>query len=366
MSENEQYNILWLTHRDPFHPISGGVGRTIKEVSTRLSEMGYKVTVYSSAFKGGKDIQQFNDVTILRYGHSIMTHVALPVFLFKNKFDIIINDLGHAVPWLTPLFFRKKNIVFFHHLHSRSLSGYVNPIISLAITAIEKCYFLIFKKQVFVSESDSAKSDLNNLKIKNIRFYKVPPGVDHSLFKSYPKTASPSLVYFGGLRKYKRPQESIYILKAVLSRFPDSMLFVVGSGEELHSMKKLAEKLGVMKKVVFTGKLGESQLAKIVGSSWLNLHTSVTEGWGFSILEASSAGTPTVAYNVAGVTDAIDNGINGFKVLDGDRDAFINAVFDILVKPKNWWISSESMAKEYNWDYTARNWDKIIRSLLME
>ena len=38
-----------------------------------------------------------------------------------------------------------------------------------------------------------------------------------------------------------------------------------------------------------------------------------------SILEAAAAGTPTVAYEVPGVEDAIENGLNGLKIKNGDR-----------------------------------------------
>jgi len=39
---------------------------------------------------------------------------------------------------------------------------------------------------------------------------------------------------------------------------------------------------------------------------------------GLSILEAPATGTPTVAYDVSGVRDVIEQGKNGIRVVDGD------------------------------------------------
>jgi glycosyltransferase involved in cell wall biosynthesis len=115
--------------------------------------------------------------------------------------------------------------------------------------------------------------------------------------------------------------------------------------------------------VTFTGRLGEKELACTVASSWLNIHASVTEGWGFSILEASSARTPIVAYDVPGVADAVENGMNGLKVRGGDRKALTSAALEILQNPQKWLSSSMEVAKRYSWDKTAEMWDALIHKI---
>ena len=93
---------------------------------------------------------------------------------------------------------------------------------------------------------------------------------------------------------------------------------------------------------------------------------NVTEGWGLSILEASAAGTPTVAYGVPGVRDAVEDGLNGMKVEDGNRDALADAAFSILKNPERWWSSSVEVAKKYSWDKTAELWEKLITEITDE
>ena len=356
--------IIWLAHRDPINPRSGGAERTIYEVCTRLASNGFEINLLTGGWKGCKSIENLHGIRIKRIGRNIAPHLVLPLILLRNKFDIVVNDLGHALPWLSSTIMNKHNIVFFHHLHARSLPGQVNPLLAKVITAIEKCYFIIYHNTVFVTESTTSKDDLVKLGIIEDKIRMNPPGVDLNLFHPVAKTQYPTLVYFGGMRKYKRPQESLFLLKELLERIKSLNLFIIGVGPEEPSLKKLAFELNLQDHAIFKGRVSDTELSNIVASSWLNVHTSVTEGWGFSILEASAAGTPTVAYDVPGVKDAVVDGLNGIKVKDGNRKALSDAAFSILRDPKKWWLSSVEVGKKYSWDKTAETWEKLIKEIV--
>ena len=100
-----------------------------------------------------------------------------------------------------------------------------------------------------------------------------------------------------------------------------------------------------------------------MSKSWINIHSSVTEGWGYSVIEASSAGTPTVAFDVPGISDSIRNGYNGLKVENGNIHDLLDAALQILVNPLQWWVSSREVALEYSWDETVRSWERLIREV---
>ena len=131
-------------------------------------------------------------------------------------------------------------------------------------------------------------------------------------------------------------------------------------------LRKLASELNLQDHVIFKGRVSDMELSNIVASSWLNVHTSVTEGWGYSILEASSSGTPSVAYDVPGVRDAVDDGLNGIKVKDGNREALVDAAFSILSNPEKWWSSSIKVAQKYSWDKTSEKWIKLLEDVINE
>ena len=355
--------IIWLAHRDPLNPKAGGAERTIYEICKRLVMKGHKITLLTGAWKGCKPIENLQGIEIHRFGKNIGPHFAVPVFLIKHHYDLVVNDLGHAVPWISTTLANKHNIAFFHHLHARSLPGQVNHLLTKLITAIEKCYFIIYNNTVFVTESTTSKTDLLKIGIIKDKIIMIPPGVDKKLFHSAGKSKYPSIVYFGGMRRYKRPEEIIYLMKSLIHNFGDLKLFIIGTGPEEQCMKKLVNELDIQNYVEFKGRISNEELSDIVALSWLNVHTSVTEGWGFSILEATSSGTPTVAYDVPGVRDALENGLNGIKVNDGNREELANAAFSILNDPEKWWSSSVEVAKKYSWDKTAELWENLIKEI---
>ena len=355
--------IIWLAHRDPRNPKPGGAERTIYEICTRLVAKGNDVTLLSGGWKNSAGSDDIKGVKVLRLGRNVAPHLALPIILLKNHYDIIIDDLGHAVPWVISTFFKKNNIAFFHHLHARSLPGQVNILLAKLITSLEKVYFIIYHKAIFVTESTTSKNDLLNLGIDQNKIVTIPPGVDNMLFHPSNKTDFPSIVYFGGLRRYKRPEECIYMLKNLLVYRKDIKLYIVGSGPECKNIKTLSKKLHLENNVEFTGRISNEKLAKIVASSWLNVHTSITEGWGFSILEASSAGTPSVAYSVPGVVDAIEINLNGILVKNGDNKALANAALKIISDPERWWRTSTEVSNKYSWDITTNLWEDLLSKI---
>ncbi|MFP3138221.1 MAG: glycosyltransferase, partial [Nitrososphaeria archaeon] len=132
---------------------------------------------------------------------------------------------------------------------------------------------------------------------------------------------------------------------------------------ELPGLRELAEGLEIGGSVEFTGRLGYGELARLVSSAWLNVHTSAAEGWGYSITEAAAAGTPTVAYDVPGVSDAVEEGRNGIRVRDGDVMALAEAALRILRDPDEWWRSSREVAAKYSWERTTDIWEGVLRHI---
>jgi hypothetical protein len=158
-------NILWLAHRDIKNPRAGGAERTIHEVGRRLVREGHTVTLLTSGFAKGSKTENIEGVKVLRYGHLVAVHLVVPYFIFRGGYDVVINDLGHAIPWPSTLVRKGKRIVFFRHLHARSLPGQVNPFLAKIITAIEKTYPIIYSSTPFVTESLTSRNDLVSLSI---------------------------------------------------------------------------------------------------------------------------------------------------------------------------------------------------------
>ena len=247
--------LLWLAHRDPLHPEAGGAERSISEICSRLAGMQYDVTVLAAGWKGYKSNETFRGFKIRRFGNSLSLHLYVPLFVIKNKPDVVVDDLGHAVPWPSTTLLRKKAVVFFRHLHARSLPGQVNKILAFLITALEKCYFIIYCHNTFITESTTSVDDLVRLGIDRLNIVRITPGVNLNLYRRSEKTADPSIVYFGGMRKYKRPAEIIHIFHDLIGKIPTLKLIMIGKGPELQRLQGLVKTYGLHNYVTFTGRV---------------------------------------------------------------------------------------------------------------
>ncbi|CAB4946345.1 unannotated protein [freshwater metagenome] len=91
-------------------------------------------------------------------------------------------------------------------------------------------------------------------------------------------------------------------------------LVIIGDGpkrEKLQSMR--------VPHCEFVGQIHDLDRDSYLSRASLLMVTSRREGWGLTILEAARVGTPTLAFNVAGVRDAIVNGVTGVLVNDSQE-----------------------------------------------
>lgn len=359
-------NILWFSHRDITHSKSGGAERTIYEISKRLVERGHKVK-WISTNEGNEHKQEIiYGIDVQRIPGNVNVHFKTHSIIREVKPDVIIDDLGHAVPWGSELLTKIPGTVFFRHLHRRSLKGQVSFPLRVSLSSMEILYPILYRKWTFVTETDSSIEDLENLHIDKKRIVKIPPGVDFNMFKPLQRTEHPTIVYFGGFRDYKRPWEALFVLKDTLRENNRITLKMIGSGPSLSHVKSMSKGLGIEKNVQFLGKLDTSKLAEIVGKAWVNIHSSVTEGFGYSILESSAAGTPTVAYKVPGVRDVVKDGVNGYLVEEKRRDLMGKKVLDVINDMDNLSNASVSEAHRYSWDRTTEQWESHLKRIIYQ
>ena len=329
------------------------------EIGKRLVKKGYKfnlVTVNPGSLSHDEALDGLN---VHRIRGNILAHAYVPKIIKQIKPDIIVDDLGHAVPWFSPYFTDKPVVASFYHLHARSLPGQVNPLIVPILTFIEKQYKHVYNKSTFVTLSNTAVNDLLELGINKQNIVKILPGVNHNILKPSKKSEVPLLIYFAGMRDYKRPWMALELLNAL--RDKNFTLIVVGSGPSFLRVKETCKKYSLYNQVKFTGRLSYDELAELLGSSWINLHFSLTEGFGLSIVEAAACGTPTVALDAPGVSEVINE--FGFGLVARDLDDMKNKIEEMLEDYSMWSRKVYENSLRFSWDKTAEDWDRLLKSL---
>lgn len=343
------------------NPDGGGAERVSHEIGRRLVARGHEVHLVTGGSIGLKKYEVIDGIQVHRYGRRLMPHFAHMAQLRKNgDADIIIDDLAHAAPWFSPWLSKTPGIAFFYHLHSRTLNGQTSSYFASLLSFLERNYPFIYRDWPFVTFSLSSESDLKSIGIDPDRIFNIPLGVDTNLFHPSTKSKKPSVVYFGGMRPYKRPEHVLIAFSRLLEMGYDASLTMIGDGSSRPFLEALSTKLGIRDTVSFTGKISDTDLSSIVSQAWVNVYCSLAEGWGLSIIEAAASATPTVAYRAPGVRETIDDGNTGYLVSQGNTEEMALAIAKVFELQQTLSRTCKDYAQRFSWETTTDLWESML------
>lgn len=142
-----------------------------------------------------------------------------------------------------------------------------------------------------------------------------------------PPTAPNCLLYAGRLEIEKGVP---YLLQA-LTRLPDARLLVAGDGTQRGRYEAEARKLGLADRVRFLGWLDSGQMAEAhLQCSLVALPTICPESFGKAGVEALTYGRPVVAFDVGGISDWLEDGVNGFLIRPKDTQDMATRIGELL------------------------------------
>jgi colanic acid/amylovoran biosynthesis glycosyltransferase len=119
-----------------------------------------------------------------------------------------------------------------------------------------------------------------------------------------------------------------------LKQYPNATLTIAGEGPLLGELQKLARERKIDQRVSFTGFISRERLRDIYYGSHIFLHPSETgrdgnqEGIPNSMLEAMASGLPVFATQHGGIPEAIQNGVSGVLVPEGNEEALSHALLN--------------------------------------
>lgn len=120
------------------------------------------------------------------------------------------------------------------------------------------------------------------------------------------------LLFVGRLGKEKNIFFLMESFRLVHNKMANAVLVLVGDGPEKEELKNKAAELDLEKKVLFTGTLSHEDVINCYTGASLFVFPSVTETQGIVIAEAKAAGLPVVAIKAYGVSEMVEDGIDGY------------------------------------------------------
>lgn len=130
------------------------------------------------------------------------------------------------------------------------------------------------------------------------------------------------------ISKQKSPKTFVNIA-SMLAKYDSRIRFIiVGDGEQRREIEELIRENGLEKRFYITGWV--NNVREYINIFDIALLTSKWEGFGLVIPEYMAAMKPVIASNVGGISNIIENNVNGLLVNGLDEEKFVEKIIFLL------------------------------------
>jgi phosphatidyl-myo-inositol dimannoside synthase len=168
--------------------------------------------------------------------------------------------------------------------------------------------------------------------------------------------------------KYKGADDLIRAVAALRREHPSLSLVLVGTGDDLPRLKRIAGDEFLGDAVVFLENLSRPELAACYAQADIFALPSSGEGFGLVFLEAMAFAKPVVCVAIGGPVDLIRNGDNGLLVPPKQPAALVQALDNLLrdaaLREKMGGAGAAIAATEYSVPAFQQRLEDIVASVI--
>lgn len=178
-------------------------------------------------------------------------------------------------------------------------------------------------------------------------------GVDPSLFKSVTHQGKGlRLLYVGRLAATKGLPILLESLAQLQPKYRELSLTVIGDGVEKERLQQMTKDLNLEGMVNFVGYQSQTSVRNYLQQTDIFVMSSFAEGVPVVLMEAMAAGVPSIATQIAGVSELIEDGVNGYLVPPGNVSALTEKLDTLIISPdvrsKFGVLGRQKVEKEFN------------------
>ncbi|WP_406865033.1 glycosyltransferase family 4 protein [Streptomyces sp. HUAS MG47] len=341
--------IAFLAHRDLGNPAAGGSELLIDRLASGLTELGHDVTLLC----GGPAAERPYRVVSAggTFGHFVGARSAFAREV--GSCDLLV-EVCNGMPYLSPLWHRGPTVCLVNHVHTE-LWGmrFPGPVARAGRLLEHWALARAHRGNLLVAVSPSTAAALRAIGVPQEQIRVVHNGVQEP-GPSAPRSASPVFVALGRLVDYKRIDLLLRLWERVRP-VAGGRLVIVGDGPERARLEQLAGP-----GVEFRGHVSEEEKHRLLCEAWLLLHPAAVEGWGLVVTEAAARGTPTLAFDVPGLRDSVQDGVTG--LLARGESSFAAAWCTLALDDARREAMGKAAAEEavaYRWSSTVRRFRTV-------
>lgn len=348
-----------------------GVGNYIVNLTKTLADLGVEFILFYSRAPEYPIKHRNIKYQVLKTSNSYyFEQVLLAKAIIKNEADLFhaagnlgvpitkpvptIVTLHDTIPFELPNYFKyskfpliSKNSYYFRENISLKLADRIIVLSKFQKNRLMKL-FKVDKDKIRIIASGVNKMDKTG---------NLPRGIEK---KSY-------ILNNGGIDLRKNLDNLIMAFSQICQNFPNIKLIITGENRaELNDLKKLAKRLKIKDKVIFTGYVKESRLWSLISNAKCVCYPSLMEGFGQPILEGFEAGVPVITSNITSMPEIAGKAAK--LVNPNDKNEIAKALRDVLTDDK---VAKEMIKKgykkvaEYSWAKTAKKTLGIYNQLMV-
>lgn len=341
----------------------GGIEVVVEELTTRMAEIGHKLTVYNRHKKKYFSPKEFKGVkivdvpTIERQSTDAVVYSFLASILAAfGKYDIVhYHAIGPSAFLFIPHFFRKKTIVTVHGLNYKTpkWKGFASKFIKfgekIAVKYADHIIVLSHEQQKYFMEKYGRRTEY----IPNgTVIYDMEPCKE--IKEKYKLEHGGYLLYLSRVVPGKGLE---YLLDAFKSLSVDIPLIIAGDTEYVPEFKKKIEaKVKQDPRVKLIGFVEGKILRELYSNAKLFIFPSEAEGMPMCLLEAMSYDCPCLVSNIPENLEVGQDYVVSFESKN---------VLDLQTKLKAI-LSGEIIVNHKSRDYIQQNfsWDEVVKKTL--
>lgn len=180
----------------------------------------------------------------------------------------------------------------------------------------------------------------------------------------YKKDGKKTVVFCGRLVHEK----NLKILFKAMTAIDDVILILVGDGPLMSELKMFAQKMEVENKIVFAGKMSNSDAVCYIAAGDLFVLPSNAESFGLVLNEALLAGRPIVASDTCGAAhDLVVDGKTGYMFNDNDSESLKNAIEKAFkIDPDDGSKFRKKLLEKFSYAENIKTLSKVFNKIIGE
>jgi len=227
-------------------------------------------------------------------------------------------------------------------------------------------YWLFNRSSLVICETKSDAVEVTTYRCNPSKIRIIPNAVD-SIIKPL-ETDESRIVWCGRFVPEKGLPFLIQAMEEVVKEHPKVSLDLIGDGPHRSAIEKLVLKKRLENYVSFLGIIPHNEVMEFLMQGSIFAFPSLKEGSPRSLLEAMACGKPVVVFNIDGIKETVQDGINGRVVKCKDSHSFAGAIIDLMQNPqkrrKLGERARETIHLRYSWPIVASKLEATYKEAL--